>query len=118
MRISLGLVVLLAACVAASAQAVPDAPAAPDARNSAAKLAGLAGFVNMACTGIRTDTERLRSAVEALGVGMKDLEQGELRLRAQGYIDAYRKDPTASCERAQTMFGPTGTVIPGVFVAR
>ncbi|GJE27319.1 hypothetical protein [Methylobacterium organophilum] len=96
----------------------PGPQPAADKRNNAAKIAGLAGFVNLSCPTLRTDTARLKSTVTAMGVSLEELEQGELRLRAQSYIEAYRKDVEASCKRAAELFGAEGRVVPGLFVAR
>lgn len=127
-RLALAAILALWGAAAVAQEAGPGSGPTPDAdralpelppkRNSAAKLAGLAGFVNLSCEAIRTDKERFTAAIEALGVQTPELEQGELRLRAQAYIDAYRKDVDANCRRAGEMFGQGGTVIPGLFVAR
>lgn len=92
--------------------------AAGAGRNTAAKLAGLAGFVNLDCPGLRSDPGRLRQAVEAMGVDAASLETGELLLAASAYLEAYRRDVPASCRGAEERFGPSGTLIPGVIVPR
>ena len=40
------------------------------------------------------------AVVSGMGVDPKDLESGELLLRARSYLEAYRKDVPANCKRA------------------
>ena len=92
----------------------------PDERRrvQAAKLAGLAGFVNLECPDLRSDPARLKQTVEALGVDDAGLETGDLHLIATRYIETYRKDVAANCRKAEETFGPRGSVIPGLIVPR
>ncbi|MFE1599384.1 hypothetical protein [Methylobacterium sp. ID0610] len=100
------------------ATAEEGAPQPTSMQNKAAKLAGLAGFVNMSCPEIRADKDRFRAAVQAMKIDPDELEQGQLRLTAQSYIAAYQKDAATSCRRAAELFGRNGSVISGVFVSR
>ncbi|ONF46363.1 hypothetical protein RSM1_25035 [Methylobacterium radiotolerans] len=95
-----------------------DPAAADPRRNQAAKLAGLAGFVNLECPGLRSDPARLKQTVEALGVDAASLETGDLHLTATRYIAAYQKDVAANCRKAEATFGPQGSIIPGLVVPR
>ncbi|KST56849.1 hypothetical protein AO398_09760 [Methylobacterium sp. GXS13] len=102
-----------------AAPALGQAPVEPPANAlKAAKLAGLAGFVNVHCETLRTDGDRFKSVVKAMGVDPADLERDTLLLHAQSYLAVYEKDVPASCARADEMFGRTGKVVPGVFVPR
>jgi hypothetical protein len=125
--VSAGLLGLLTAHAQAQTAAQPQAqppmqaqdPAAADPRrNQAAKLAGLAGFVNLECPGLRSDPARLKQTVEALGVDAASLETGDLHLTATRYIAAYQKDVAANCRKAEATFGPQGSIIPGLVVPR
>ena len=89
-----------------------DRPPAEAGRINAAKLAGLAGFVNLECPTLRSDPARLRQAVEAMGGDVAALETGELLMAAGSYIEAYRRDVPASCRGAEERFGPSGSLIP------
>ncbi|MGU3328223.1 hypothetical protein [Methylobacterium sp. WL7] len=112
---------VLAAPALGQAPAEPpaQAPAEPPANAlKAAKLAGLAGFVNVHCPALRTDGDRFKSVVQAMGVDPADLERDTLLLQARAYLAVYEKDVPASCARADEMFGRTGKVVPGVFVPR
>ncbi|MHC2103781.1 hypothetical protein FV242_18505 [Methylobacterium sp. WL64] len=112
---------LVLAVLAAPAlgQAPKEPPAEPPANAlKAAKLAGLAGFVNVHCQALRTDGDRFKSVVQAMGVDPADLERDTLLLQARAYLAVYEKDVPASCARADEMFGRTGKVVPGVFVPR
>ncbi|MER2195785.1 hypothetical protein [Methylobacterium brachiatum] len=103
----------------AGGQAFGETPTEPPANAlKAAKLAGLAGFVNTHCETLRTDGDRFKSVVQAMGVDPADLERDALLLQARSYLAVYEKDVLASCTRADAMFGRTGTVVPGVFVPR
>ncbi|WCS23909.1 hypothetical protein LOK46_22575 [Methylobacterium sp. NMS14P] len=95
-----------------------DPAAADPRRNQAAKLAGLAGFVNLECPGLRSDPARLKQTVEALGVDAASLETGDLHLTATRYIAAYQKDVAANCRKAEATFGPQGSIVPGLIVPR
>ncbi|WP_331303838.1 hypothetical protein [Methylobacterium oryzae] len=95
-----------------------DPEAADPRRNQAAKLAGLAGFVNLECPGLRSDPARLKQTVEALGVDPASLETGDLHLTATRYIAAYQKDVAANCRKAEATFGPQGSILPGLIVPR
>ncbi len=95
----------------------PETPAERQ-RNNAAKLAGLLGFVNQSCPDIQSDKERFKTVVAGLGVPYDDLAHGDLQLRARAYMEIYAKDTAASCARAVTNFGETGTTIPGLIIKR
>lgn len=135
--ISAGLLALLTAQTHAQAQPpaqpIPQPPIQPQGqppmqaqdpasadprRNQAAKLAGLAGFVNLECPGLRSDPARLKQTVEALGVDAASLETGDLHLTATRYIAAYQKDVAANCRKAEATFGPQGSIVPGLIVPR
>ncbi|MCJ2141843.1 hypothetical protein [Methylobacterium sp. E-066] len=104
---------------AIAAPAFGQAPAEPPANAlKAAKLAGLAGFVNVHCQTLRTDGDRFKSVVQAMGVDPADLERDTLLLQARSYLAVYEKDVPASCTRAEELFGRSGKVVPGVFVPR
>lgn len=96
----------------------PVPPPIDARRNNAAKLAGLAGFVNLACPNLRSDPARLKQAVEAMGVDVPSLETGDLQLAAHAYIEAYHRDVAESCRRAEERFGPSGSLIPGLILPR
>lgn len=112
--------------LALAAGGAHDVPAAAQDRmpeltpiqNKAAKLAGLAGFVNLSCPEIRTERDRFRAAIEAMQINPSDLEQGAMRMSAESYIMAYQKDVSASCRQAGELFGRNGNLIPGLFVSR
>lgn len=95
-----------------------DQPSIDPKQRQAAKLAGLAGFVNLECPNLRSDPARLKKTVEAMGVESASLERGELLLAANAYIEAYRKDVAASCRKAEALFGPDGSIVPGMIVPR
>ncbi|MDE3748452.1 hypothetical protein [Methylobacterium radiotolerans] len=127
--VSAGLLGLLTAHAQAQTAAQPqpqaqppmqaqDPAAADPRRNQAAKLAGLAGFVNLECPGLRSDPARLKQTVEALGVDAASLETGDLHLTATRYIAAYQKDVAANCRKAEATFGPQGSIIPGLVMPR
>ncbi|GJE07188.1 MULTISPECIES: hypothetical protein [Methylobacterium] len=101
--------------------AAPSAPPGGEItgpRNNAAKIAGLVGFVNVSCDALKGDTDRFKAVVSGMGVDPKDLESGELLLRARSYLEAYRKDVPANCKRAADLFGKDGSVVPGLVVPR
>ena len=80
---------VLAAPALGQAPAEPpaQAPAEPPANAlKAAKLAGLAGFVNVHCPALRTDGDRFKSVVQAMGVDPADLERDTLLLQARAYL--------------------------------
>lgn len=118
--VSAGLLLsLLTAQAQTQTQTQTQDPSAGDPRrNQAAKLAGLAGFVNLECPGLRSDPARLKQTVEALGVDAASLETGDLYLIATRYIAAYQKDVAANCRKAEATFGPQGSIIPGLIVPR
>ena len=83
---------LVLAVLAAPAlgQAPKEPPAEPPANAlKAAKLAGLAGFVNVHCQALRTDGDRFKSVVQAMGVDPADLERDTLLLQARAYLAVY-----------------------------
>lgn len=114
----------------APAQAAPpeagsDAPAAPGdpvkerQRNSAAKLGGMVTFVSESCPDAKPDFTRFKQVIAAMGVDIKDLEQGgPLMVRLASYVQAYQRDVAQSCKRALALFGPSGTAIPGLIGPR
>ncbi|MDR7038157.1 hypothetical protein J2X36_002913 [Methylobacterium sp. BE186] len=112
------LMCLAAARTPASAEAPAASGIPPSRSETAAKLAGLAGFVNLFCPALRSDPDRLKAVVGSLGYEMPDLETGDLRLAAHGYIEAYRKNVPDSCARASALFGTAGTVVPGLVLPR
>ncbi|MCJ2035648.1 hypothetical protein [Methylobacterium sp. J-068] len=118
MRMSTALIVVAGVLSALPAAAQDQAPELTVPQNRAAKLAGLAGFVNMSCPEIQTEKDRFRTAIEALRINPADLEHGKMRLSAESYIMAYQKDVPASCRQAGELFGRNGSVIPGLFVSR
>lgn len=106
-------------------EAMPPAPENPPPetkadrqRNSAAKLAGLLGFVKDGCPDLKPDYERFKTVVARLGVPLDDLQQGDLLLRTRAYTEIYAKDAAESCTRAVANFGEAGTTIPGLVVKR
>ncbi|WP_236960589.1 hypothetical protein [Methylobacterium durans] len=107
----------LAATLGGASMEAPDGAAAPKGE-TAAKLAGLAGFVNLSCPDLRSDPERLKAVIHSLGYEMTDLERGTIRLSAHGYMEAYRRNVPESCARAAALFGQTGSVVPGLVVPR
>lgn len=124
------LAALLAGCMstgAALAQA-PERPAAPPAAGTApqldksqalaAKLAGLVGFVNVSCPELRGEPERLHDAVRSLGIEPASLDSGTLHFAAASYLEAYRKDVPANCQRAIDTFGPKSSIVPNLVVRR
>ncbi|MGU3662996.1 hypothetical protein ACLBX9_02210 [Methylobacterium sp. A49B] len=107
--------VLILSAATARAEAPPDLPAP---KRNAAKIAGLVGFVNVHCGQLRTDSDRFKRAVQALGVDPAELDRDALLLEARSYLAAYEKDVPSSCQRADDLFGPGGKVIPGLFLPR
>lgn len=116
------LVVLIALAVPAMAQLAPEPPPEEVKRerqkNNAAKLAGLAGFVDQSCPDSKADRDRLRSVVTRLGIDPAELDEGDLLMRTKTYIEIYQKDVAANCARAVQNFGKTGTTIPGLIGRR
>ncbi|GEO99735.1 hypothetical protein [Methylobacterium haplocladii] len=120
------LAVAQAGPVAAETPSTPEAAPAPEAkgdprverqRNGAAKVAGMIRFVAVECPDAQPDYDRFRKVIAAMGVDIKDLEQGPLMVESLGYSEAYKKDTAGSCKRAFEHFGESGTTIPGL-VAR
>ncbi|WP_244507480.1 hypothetical protein [Methylobacterium phyllostachyos] len=103
--------------VAATAQG-QEAPDVPAPKRNAAKLAGLVGFVNINCDKLRTDQDRFKSVIRSMGVDPDELDRDALLLQAQSYLAAYQKDVPGSCQKADELFGRSGRIIPGVFLAR
>lgn len=127
-RIMLAALLAGAAILPARAQE-PAAPAAPPAGEAkapqldknetmAARLAGLVGFVNVACPELRGEPEQLQAAVRRLGIDPGALNSGTLHFAAASYLESYRKDPDANCKRAFDSFGPTGSLVPNLVVRR
>lgn len=87
-------------------------------KNNAAKLAGLAGFVDQSCPDAKADRDRLRSVVTRLGIDPAELDEGDLLMRTKTYVEIYQKDVAANCARAVQNFGETGTTIPGLIGKR
>lgn len=113
--------VLLALSGPATAQ--PATEMQPEARlerqkNNAAKLAGLAGFVDQSCPEMKPDRERLKAVVTRLGIDPAALDEGDLLMRTQTYIAIYRKDVPGNCARAVQNFGEAGTTLPGLIGKR
>jgi hypothetical protein len=111
------------------APAAPNqAPAAPPAEGAgpqldrnqalAAKLAGLVGFVNVSCPELRGEPELLHAAVRRLGIEPEALNTGALHFAAASYLESYRKDVPANCQRALDTFGPTSSLVPNLVVRR
>jgi hypothetical protein len=102
--------------------APPAAEAKPPelARNEtmAARLAGLVGFVNVACPELRGEPEQLQAAVRRLGVEPGAMNSGTLHFAAASYLESYRKDVPANCQRALDTFGPTSSLVPNLVVRR
>lgn len=116
------LVVLIALAAPALAQPAPE-PSPEEAKrerqkNNAAKLAGLAGFVDQSCPDSKADRDRLRSVVTRLGIDPAELDQGDLFVRTKTYVEIYQKDVAANCARAVQNFGESGTTIPGLIGKR
>lgn len=131
-RIMLAALLAGAAILPARAQepAAPTPPASPPpaaeakppelSKNEtmAARLAGLVGFVNVACPDLRGELEQLQAAVRRLGIEPGALNSGTLHFAAASYLESYRKDPDANCRRAFDSFGPTGSLVPNLVVRR
>lgn len=125
---------LLAALAAAQAgPAAAETPAMPEAaptgepkadptverqRHSAAKLAGMVRFVAIECQDTQPDYDRFKKVIAAMGVDIKDLEQGTLMIESLRYSEAYKKEPAESCKRAFEHFGDSGTTIPGLLARK
>jgi hypothetical protein len=105
-------------CLGTAPLRAEEAPDIPVAKRNAAKLAGLVGFVNLHCDKLRTNQDRFKGAVQAMGVDPAELDRDVLSLQARSYLAAYQKDIPGSCARAHDLFGQSGTIIPGVFSAR
>lgn len=104
---------------AAPPQAVPAPetkgdPRVERQRNGAAKVAGMIRFVAVGCPDAQPDYDRFKKVIAAMGVDIKDLEQGPLMVESLGYSEAYKKDTAGSCKRAFEHFGEGGTTIPGL----
>ncbi len=97
---------------------VQDAPNIPAPKRNAAKLAGLVGFVNLNCDKLRTDQDRFKGAIQAMGTDPAELDRDALLLEARSYLAAYQKDVPGSCRKAGELFGQSGTIIAGVFLVR
>ena len=116
------LVVLIALVAPAAAQPAPE-PTLDEAKlerqkNNAAKLAGLAGFVDQSCPDSKSDRDRLKSVVTRLGIDPAELDDGDLLMRTKTYVEIYQKDVAANCARAVQNFGESGTTIPGLIGKR
>lgn len=105
-------------CLGTATVRAQEAPDIPAPKRNAAKLAGLVGFVNQHCDTLRTDSNRFKGAVQAMGVDPTELDRDVLLLQARSYLAAYQKDVPASCARAVDLFGQTGKIIPGLFLPR
>ncbi|MGU3539860.1 hypothetical protein [Methylobacterium sp. A54F] len=105
-------------CLGTATLRAQEAPDIPTSKRNAAKLAGLVGFVNLHCEKLRTDQDRFKGAVQAMGVDPAELDRDVLLLQARSYLAAYQQDVPGSCTRAQDLFGQSGTIIPGVFSPR
>jgi hypothetical protein len=116
------LVLFIALAAPATAQPSPESPPEEAKRerqkNNAAKLAGLAGFVDQSCPDSKADRDRLRSVVTRLGIDPAALDEGDLLMRTKTYVEIYQKDVAANCARAVQSFGETGTTIPGLIGKR
>lgn len=111
----LWVVILCLGTVTPRAEVVPDIPAH---KRNAAKLAGLVGFVNLHCDKLRTDQDRFKGVMQAMGVDPAELDRDVLLLQARSYMTAYQKDIPGSCARAQDLFGRSGKIIPDLFIPR
>ncbi|WP_375408979.1 hypothetical protein [uncultured Methylobacterium sp.] len=116
------LFVMSALAAPAMAQPAPE-PTPEEAKierqkNNAAKLAGLAGFVDQSCPDSKADRDRLRSVVTRLGIDPAALGEGDLLMRTKTYVEIYQKDVVANCARAVQSFGESGTTIPGLIGKR
>ena len=116
------LFVMSALAAPAMAQPTPE-PTPEEAKierqkNNAAKLAGLAGFVDQSCPDSKADRDRLRSVVTRLGIDPAALDEGDLLMRTKTYVEIYQKDVAANCARAVQSFGESGTTIPGLIGKR
>lgn len=116
------LFVMSALAAPAMAQPAPE-PTPEEAKierqkNNAAKLAGLAGFVDQSCPDSKADRDRLRSVVTRLGIDPAALDEGDLLMRTKTYVEIYQKDVAANCARAVQSFGESGTTIPGLIGKR
>lgn len=125
--LALGFVSPLAAETAAPSTDVPSAAPAPEPssdpklerqRNSAAKLAGMVRFVDASCPEAKPDYDKFKGVIAAMGVDIKDLENGELMMRSLRYTEAYGKETADSCKRALEHFGEAGTTIPNLIVRK
>ncbi|GEP09305.1 hypothetical protein MMMDOFMJ_4004 [Methylobacterium gnaphalii] len=83
-------------------------------RKGAAKLAGMIRFVDVECPEAKPDYVRFKQVIAAMGVDIKDLEQGPLMAESLGYSEAYKKNTAESCKRAFEHFGESGTTVPGL----
>ena len=113
--ISLALLVLAAPAMAQpAAEPSPEEAKLERQRNNAAKLAGLAGFVDLSCPDAKADRDRLKSVVTRLGIDPAELDEGDLQMRTKSYIEIYQKDVATNCARALQNFGESGTTIQGL----
>jgi hypothetical protein len=71
-------------------------------------------FVAVECADAQPDYDRFKKVIAAMGVDIKDLEQGPLMVESLSYSEAYKKDTAGSCKRAFEHFGENGTTIPGL----
>jgi hypothetical protein len=114
----LWMTIALSALMATSNIHAEEATDLAPPRRNAAKIAGLVGFVNVHCAKLRTDNDKFKRTVHALGVDPAELDRDALLLEARSYLTAYQKDVPGSCQRADDLFGPSGRVIPGLFLPR
>ena len=116
------LVVLIALVAPATAQPAteptPEEAKLERQKNNAAKLAGLAGFVDQSCPDSKADRDRLKSVVTRLGIDPAELDDGDLLMRTKTYVEIYQKDVAANCARAVQNFGESGTTIPSLIGKR
>ncbi len=125
-RIMLAALLAGASVLPARAQEPAAPPPAAEAKppelskneTMAARLAGLVGFVNVACPELRGEPEQLQAAVRRLGLEPAALDSGTLHFAAASYLESYRKDPEANCKRAFDGFGPEGKLVPNLVARR
>lgn len=97
----------------------PVDPQVERQRNSAAKLAGMINFVTYFCPEAKPNYPRFKQVIAAMGVDLKELEQGgSLVVKSMSYTEAYRKETEESCKRAFQLFGETGTTVPGLIARK
>jgi len=91
------------------------AQVAPETTDKALKIAGLVAFVANSCPNLSPDYDRFKAVISTLGVEVEELSKNDMQLKYLNYAAIYQKDIPGGCEKAQSLFGDSGTMLKGLF---